>query len=103
VCVFLNNIPAHVIIQGTKPEWCNGSNSVCYVFVACCYQDFHNTVNIKHKFQGKSLLYPPTMGVDYLTPSTIKRSILPPELSKIGQITPQGKSDFVFFFFIYFG
>jgi hypothetical protein len=33
------------------------------------------------------------MGVDYLTPSTMKRSILPPELSKTGQITPRRFSD----------
>jgi hypothetical protein len=37
---------------------------------------------------GKSLLNPLNYGVNYLTPSTVKRSILFPELSKTGQITP---------------
>jgi hypothetical protein len=39
--------------------------------------------------EGKSLLHPLNYGVDYLTPSTMKRSILPSELSKTGQITLQ--------------
>jgi hypothetical protein len=39
---------------------------------------------------GKSLLHLLNYGVDYLTPSTVKRSILFPELFKTGQITPSG-------------
>jgi len=36
----------------------------------------------------KSTSPPHLWGVDYITPQTMKRSILPPELSKTGQITP---------------
>jgi hypothetical protein len=39
-------------------------------------------------FRGKSLLHPPTMGSGLLYPQTKKRSNLPPELCKTGQITP---------------
>jgi hypothetical protein len=63
-------------------------------------------------FMEKSLLHP-NYGMDYLTPSTIKRSILSPELFKTGQIIPQAvllqymrscysTDGFVFSFFIYF-
>jgi hypothetical protein len=46
----------------------------------------HEVLNIDKK-KEKVYFTPLTMGVDYLTPSTMKRSILPPELSKTGQIT----------------
>jgi hypothetical protein len=42
---------------------------------------------------GKSLLHPLTMGVDYFTPPTIKPFILPSELFKTGQIIFQAVLD----------
>jgi hypothetical protein len=41
----------------------------------------------KQSSLGKSLIDPPTIGGGLVYPSTMKRSNLPPELCKTGQIT----------------
>lgn len=40
------------------------------------------------KMEKKKSNHPPTIGMDYLTSSTMKLSILPSELSKTSQTTP---------------
>jgi len=45
---------------------------------------------------------PQLWGLDYLTPQTMKPVILPPELFKTGQITPQGGFGEWFCLFFYF-
>jgi hypothetical protein len=65
-----------------------------------------------HKKMGKSLDNPPPMGVGSHHPQPMKPDVLPPELSKIGQITPGGSfgrlfatvtTILYFFLFCYFG
>jgi hypothetical protein len=45
------------------------------------------------KEKGKSLIDPPTTRGSLVYPSTMKRSNLPPELCKTGQITPRAVLD----------
>jgi hypothetical protein len=39
-------------------------------------------------YEGKSLLHPNLWGLEHITPQPMKMDFLPPELSKMGQITP---------------
>ena len=56
--------------------------------VIASYEQDQKYLDIITKKQKKSISTPQLLGVDYITPQPMKRSISSPELSKTGQIIP---------------
>jgi hypothetical protein len=67
---------------------------IIYISIHICQRSTHKasppqTSAAGTNLRGKSLLHPLTMVVDYLTPSTMKRSILPLIFSKPVKLPPR--------------
>ena len=56
--------------------------------VIASYEQDQKYLDIITKKRKKSISTPQLLGVDYITPQPMKRSISSPELSKTGQIIP---------------